>query len=342
MVNMESKNIKIIKNLIKNKEYTIIAKGIKKKLAIQFWNRLFKGNPITGPILGGLLVSYKCNLKCSYCSLWKRYNPKHEASTADLFKYIDKLKDMGVVGIGLMGGEPTLRSDLTDLVRRIDNYRLVSSLVTNGTTMTINLASQLMEAGLDNLSFSIDSNFPSCHEVHRGEGNWTKAVTGATNAITAKNRLKCSINIGLNVVINSMNCRSLRDTIYWAKNFGFDNVYFMGMDEKSASKDIAPMNKVDKYILTDFLFDAKNEFGDFISNSKEFLTLLRKYQLFGKPPPYDCLAGYTSRYIDCYGNEFACNYDLQRNQPGNLLPKNCRMCHWPCQHELNLSMGCRV
>src|SRR5947209_16709463 len=65
-------------------------------------------------------LTYKCPLQCPYCS-----NPldfagprfKRELSTDEWCRVFREAKALGVLQLGLSGGEPTLRPDLEQLVR---------------------------------------------------------------------------------------------------------------------------------------------------------------------------------------------------------------------------------
>src|SRR5213596_3671807 len=65
-------------------------------------------------------LTYRCPLQCPYCS-----NPldfagarfKRELATEEWCRVFREAKALGVLQLGLSGGEPTLRPDLEELVR---------------------------------------------------------------------------------------------------------------------------------------------------------------------------------------------------------------------------------
>ncbi|PYP96188.1 MAG: hypothetical protein DMD34_05725 [Gemmatimonadetes bacterium] len=79
-------------------------------------------------------LTYKCPLQCPYCS-----NPldfagprfKRELSTDEWCRVFREAKALGVLQLGLSGGEPTLRSDLEELVREAHGLGLYTSLITS-------------------------------------------------------------------------------------------------------------------------------------------------------------------------------------------------------------------
>ena len=62
---------------------------------------------------------FRCGLhrECDYCYTSKDHDPKEELSLEKVQEVIDKFKEFGVWYLAISGGEPTLRSDLADIVR---------------------------------------------------------------------------------------------------------------------------------------------------------------------------------------------------------------------------------
>ena len=65
--------------------------------------------------------------------------------------------ELGVVQLGLSGGEPTLRPDLTELVRCAKQLGLYSTLVTSAYRLRRERLAGLKEAGLDHVQISIQA-----------------------------------------------------------------------------------------------------------------------------------------------------------------------------------------
>lgn len=105
-----------------------------------------------------------CNLRCVYCMPLRglTFAPSEELLTADELELIARAAaDVGFGKIRLTGGEPTLRTDLIEIVRRIrsvDGIREIT-LTTNAILMT-DLARPLREAGLDRVNVHLDTLNP--------------------------------------------------------------------------------------------------------------------------------------------------------------------------------------
>ncbi len=80
----------------------------------------------------------------------------------------------------LTGGEPLLRRDILEIVRRASERGLWVVVGTNGVSITENLARRLAEAGARGLSLSLDALDPDRHDRFRNvRGAWRNTVEGA-------------------------------------------------------------------------------------------------------------------------------------------------------------------
>jgi radical SAM protein with 4Fe4S-binding SPASM domain len=80
----------------------------------------------------------------------------------------------------LTGGEPLLRRDILEIVRRAAERELWVVVGTNGVKITENVAARLKEAGARGLSLSLDALDPDRHDRFRNvRGAWKNTVEGA-------------------------------------------------------------------------------------------------------------------------------------------------------------------
>ena len=118
-------------------------------------------NPI--PIWVHLYVTHHCNLKCKYCGV--RDNHRKDPTFDEICQMVLKLKSLGCHFIALMGGEPTLRKDIVEIVKFCSKNQVYTQLSTNG-HMLINpsrnengrtLLMNLALAGIGIINLSVDS-----------------------------------------------------------------------------------------------------------------------------------------------------------------------------------------
>jgi hypothetical protein len=98
-----------------------------------------------------LPVTYRCNLKCTYCYAHANYQHPIPAdrSVDDLLRFI---KAVNCPSVNLAGGEPTMRGDLPQIIRMAKNEARVQRLcvVTNAQrTAKVDYLRSLKESGLD-------------------------------------------------------------------------------------------------------------------------------------------------------------------------------------------------
>jgi cyclic pyranopterin phosphate synthase len=106
-------------------------------------------------------VTDRCNFRCRYCMPAEglQWLAKPEVLTfEELHRLVTVVARMGVREVRLTGGEPLVRRDLPDLVRRLSLVAGVEdlSLTTNGVLLD-RLAGPLADAGLRRLNVSLDS-----------------------------------------------------------------------------------------------------------------------------------------------------------------------------------------
>ena len=113
----------------------------------------------TKPWAAHLYVTEQCNLDCHYCNEFNNSIP-HPA-LADLKKWMDHMRKLGVMRLGLQGGEPLKHPDIVEVVRYAKSigFRKVS-MSTNGFLLNRQLLADLEGAGLDKLQISVDRMTP--------------------------------------------------------------------------------------------------------------------------------------------------------------------------------------
>ena len=111
------------------------------------------------PWVAHLYVTEQCNLDCHYCNEYDNSIP-HPA-VADLKKWMDHIRALGVARIGFQGGEPLKHPDIVELVGYAKSLGFCSvSMSTNGFLLTRELLTDLEGAGLDQLQISVDRMTP--------------------------------------------------------------------------------------------------------------------------------------------------------------------------------------
>ena len=111
------------------------------------------------------------------------------SNTDECFRVIDEIAAFAPECVTILtGGEPLLRRDILEIVRRAAERGLWVVVGTNGVRITENVAQRLAEAGARGLSLSLDALDPDRHDRFRKvRGAWSNTVEGA--AILNRTRL---------------------------------------------------------------------------------------------------------------------------------------------------------
>jgi AdoMet-dependent heme synthase len=135
-------------------------------------------------------LTYRCNLACEHCYLdaggtplvgTENFADRSELGTEECFKVIDEIAAFAPECVTILtGGEPLLRRDILEIVRRAAERGLWVVVGTNGVRITENVAQRLAEAGARGLSLSLDALDPDRHDrFRRVRGAWQNTVEGA-------------------------------------------------------------------------------------------------------------------------------------------------------------------
>lgn len=107
-------------------------------------------------------LTYRCPLQCPYCSNPLDFKTRREALDAeDWGRVFHEAAELGVVHVGLTGGEPSVRSDLEAIVEHALDADLYPHLVTAGLPLDPERLSALAERGLRSVQVSFQDARPN-------------------------------------------------------------------------------------------------------------------------------------------------------------------------------------
>jgi len=259
-------------------------------------------------------VTYRCNSRCSMCGIWRFRGTEQEMRPEEYDRLPATLKD-----INISGGEPFLRDDLVDVVRRVaDRCRSAKLIIsTNGLEpdrvddAIRDLRSLYPRLGV---GVSIDG-VGSLHDDIRG-------VTGAFEKATATvERLKQAglENIRVGMTIGQDNLSQIKATYDLSRSLGVEftcslaqnsDHYFMTQDNKGVTPE-SLRQELDALIRAELrTFSPKRWFRAYFDRGIYWQATDRG-RLLG------CGAGVQSFFLDPFGNVYPCN--ILDQVMGNLL-----------------------
>lgn len=160
-------------------------------------------------------VTQRCNFKCIYCH---REGQILDSSVELLAEEIERIvrvaASLGVYGVKLTGGEPLLRRDIVEIVRRISTIPGIQdvSMTTNGFLLK-EYAWQLKEAGLSRVNVSLDTLDAEKFKLITGVDAHKKVIEGIIEASKAGlNPIKINM-----VLLKGVNYDEVEDMIKFAE-----------------------------------------------------------------------------------------------------------------------------
>lgn len=164
-------------------------------------------------------LTYRCPLHCPYCSNPTQYpRGQDELRTEEWKRVFNEAADMGVLHVGLSGGEPLNRPDLVELVAAARGFGLYSNLITSSLGLNRRRAEELKSAGLD----SIQISFQSDEELLANQIAGTKAHARKLEAAQLVRELGYPLTV--NVVLHRGNIDRLEPIIALAVSLGADRL----------------------------------------------------------------------------------------------------------------------
>lgn len=134
------------------------------------------------PFYVDFAITYKCNAQCKHCSIDANYckEDQSEMDTNTIKAVIDELKQIGVLFIGLTGGEAITRSDIYDIINYCVERNILVALASNGIALDMENIQRLKECKINNLFISLDHYNK---EIHNKIRNNEYVYDAALNAI---------------------------------------------------------------------------------------------------------------------------------------------------------------
>jgi SynChlorMet cassette radical SAM/SPASM protein ScmF len=128
-----------------------------------------------------LYLSDRCNLRCSHCWITPTYSLQKEngISLEVLKKTIHEAIPLGLQSVKLSGGEPFLYKDILLLIKFLCENDLTIYIETNGTLIDDLCMDACRDAGVSQISISLDAASHQIHDAIRGvKGSFDKTVQG--------------------------------------------------------------------------------------------------------------------------------------------------------------------
>ena len=253
------------------------------------------GEPLCGPINAVLNVQPACNSRCAYCESWKQAPADHE----EWFDIVDQLSDLGVREVVISGGEPLMYEGLDDLVTFTVRRDMRCHIVTNGILLTKERAQRLMDAGLTDLTMSLDTLDPANYLRTRGV-----PITGALRGLDMLTDLAEGYPesyLAINCVVTWISLPGMAQLVAEAATRGLRACFQCYTYAPAREvRDLRPPPGTDREVAQaiDQLLELKRS-GAPISTSEDYLRGIPAFlSRRALPEDFRCYAGYIGANID--------------------------------------------
>jgi len=222
-----------------------------------------------------LAVTDRCNLRCLYCMPHEGLDwvPRKSLLTFEEIETLLRLfHELGITKIRFTGGEPFLRKDFMQLVRKISSHGWFSqiSITTNG-TLTAPYVSELKDLGIHSVNLSLDTfNRQRFEEMTRRHDF---DVVKNTFDLLLTHNIKTRINA---VIMEGKNEEDILELAMLTRDLPVDvrfieEMPFNGQAHSHAIKWTAPA-------MIDYL---RNHFGNITKEEDEPNATSRNYRIHG-------------------------------------------------------------
>lgn len=252
-------------------------------------------------------LTERCNLKCKHCGNANDLLPTN--GMEEDFVSILKRIPYTITKVDLLGGEPLLYSKLDILLNYLEENLIEVSLISNG-QFGDEVAKYLSEKSIRNISISIDGLKKENDEI-RGRGSFDKAIAFLNSLL--KYRTNDRMMIGVNIVINRLNCGSIQALIHKLFLQGIDYIRINRILESGRAygtdlllDDDQYLNEIEKIcmefyksdLIKKITFDLETPFLAYYLNMKYYIENDLKTDF--------CEAAQHSVYINAKGDIYPC------------------------------------
>jgi len=261
---------------------------------------------------------------------------------------LTELSKGGIKDVTLLGGEPTLRSDLTEIVSHASDLDLTISINTN----LIDAKGLLIAANLDairSIVVSLDGISPATHNAVRGRGSFEKTMLNLAMLLKHKRVRSGSLVIDMTFVLTAANRSEVPEIAEFAIRHGVRKVNFKTLQYN----DRAEKNREKLSVEGRDLLDAIVEFYVSCAFAKDLIfslyvpPALGDYlsEVAGAPSEivnrYGCGGTNVYSYVDLLGNNLPCpamSFEENQNSPASEVKERINLTKQPIEAVHNSSL----
>lgn len=272
------------------------------------WHLKYALHRAARPLACGFYITSRCNFRCEFCNIW-RMEPGFQSPLEEAKAVINELGKMGVAYFSFSGGEPLLVPYLFDLLAYAKEAGILyTHIVSNGYLMDAGKAGMLQDAGVSEISFSLDGE-EKAHDKRRGMAG---AFQGVMRAVDYVKTYAPETKVVLNAILDPLHPEGALFAVNTAQSLQVkikvqpaNEHPDFGMRD-CALKSRRPLQSDEKQRLLDAISAMQK--SPYLANSRPFLENYKAFVLSPQRRMFlkdGCIFGY--HHIEFFANQvFPC------------------------------------
>jgi len=274
----------------------------------QFSNKLLPTR--IRPLAAHIKLTENCQARCISCDYWKS-RWKDGMDTARAVALINEIFDLGIGSLRFTGGEPLIRKDFFEVLKKSNASRFKRIIVQTNGLLLKRFSEQVNDSPITNVNVSIDGMRENNDRIRGIQGYFDLAIEGIQSLRGKK--------AAFSITLNGISAKELGELAEVAHHVGADlefnilsrNLYFL------ANADIATMwpDRGDVATIERFLRDT-------IKRPPYEVDYIKRYynnDALAEPP---CVLGYLQVFVLSNGDVLTGCYPLK--PVGNILQSSLR------------------
>ncbi len=163
-----------------------------------------------------LELTHKCPLECAYCYNQLDFiNTKDTMNKEDWFRVMEQARQMGAVQLGISGGEPLLNKDVVEIVKKANDLKFYTNLITSGVGASKGVVQKLKDAGLKTVQLGIQSHDKNTMTlITNNKSSYDEKIA------FAKEVKEAGLQLIVNTCITRQNIHQVGEIIEFAEKLG--------------------------------------------------------------------------------------------------------------------------
>lgn len=311
--------------------------------------RQFKKGRTLLPVKIQYNPTFICNLSCVFCResgntlrksvqhrLFSMFGIRNELDFTLMSRIVEEAADLQVKHFFIGGGgEPFMRKETLQLMKKIKSYEMYGDIITNGTLLTDNIIKDIVKIQWDHVQFSIDGIGKVHDSLRQSKGSFKKIIRAIKYIHQIKKKEKAAKpSMGFSMVLCTKNYFQVTKLMKYLTEFGLDSFNInplkkyihldkeLLLNESCSKKVMAELKKARKYahkINIGTNIDSLIQDEKLLESSNKMISIIK---MRSKSKGILCYAPWYMLTIDPYGNIGCCCERIGENTDNNIKNKS--------------------